>query len=76
MNTISAFNASLNGIYKGKQSLNQNAATIASSAAIGNTADTTRAVVGLVSDENQIKASIKALKTADETIGTLLDMKV
>jgi len=76
MNTISAFNASLNGIYKGQQSLNQNAATIASSTAIGNTADTTRAMVGLISDENQIKASIKALKTADETIGTLLDIKV
>lgn len=73
---ISAFNASLNGIYKGQQSLNQNAATIASSAAIGNNADTTRAVVGLISNENQIKASIKALKTADETIGTLLDISV
>lgn len=76
MNPISAYNASLNGIYKGQQSLNKNAATIASSSATGNTADTTRAVVGLISDENQIKASIKALKTADETIGTLLDIKV
>lgn len=76
MNPISAYNASLNGIYKGQQSLNKHAATIASSSAIGNITDTTRATVGLIADENQIKASIKALKTADETIGTLLDIKV
>ncbi len=76
MNPISAYNASLNGIYKGQQSLNQNAATIASSAAVGDTAKTTKAVVGLLSDENQIKASIKALKASHDTIGVLLDIKV
>lgn len=76
MTTIPAFQSGLNGIASGFEKLNQNSATIASASIDGSGQDITKALVGLVSNKQQIEASIKVIETSNETIGTLLDIIV
>lgn len=58
------------GIQTGFNGLNENAKQLANP----NHVDKTEALVGLKENENQVQASAKALKSADDRIGTLLDI--
>ncbi len=75
MSTIPAFQSGLNGIQTGLQSLNQNAAKIASAGALQSNTDITEPLINLLSDELQIKASAKVIEASNNLIGTILDIK-
>lgn len=74
---ISAMDSGISGIYKGMQSFTQNAKEIVSETTPTSEKDAAGSVeeplVGLISDEKQVAASAKVIKSADEMIGTLLD---
>lgn len=76
MTTIPAFQSGLNGINKGLQSLNENAAAIASTDAIESNTDITKPLVNMIKDELQVKASTKVLEADNAMIGSILDIKV
>lgn len=76
MTTIPAFQSALNGINSGLQSLNKNAAEIASTDAIESGADLTTPLVNILSDEQQVLASTKVLEAHNAMIGSILDIKV
>ena len=71
--------SALQGIQRGLQGMRRNAGEIASARQMrGSTADTvdlTRALVEMKQISYQTTASVKALRTADQMIGTLLDVK-
>lgn len=75
MSTIPAFQSGLNGIQSGLQSLNRNAAKIASADAIQSGADITEPLINLIRDEQQVKASAKVIEASNNLIGTILDIK-
>ena len=76
MTTIPAFQSALNGIQTGLQSLNNNAAEIASTDVIESGADVTEPLVNMISDEQQVLASTKVLEAHNAMIGSILDIKV
>jgi len=76
MTTIPAFQSALNGINSGLQSLNKNAAEIASTDVIESGADVTTPLVNILSDEQQVLASTKVLEAHNAMIGSILDIKV
>lgn len=63
------------GIQRGFQGLRRVASEIASTQQTSQTnpTDLSRAMVEMKQHANQAKASVKALKTADEMLGTLFD---
>jgi hypothetical protein len=67
----------LQGIHKGTQGMRRVASEIASAPAKPETnpTDLSRAMVEMQLHANQTKASVKALKSADQAIGTLFDEK-
>ena len=70
--------SALLGIQRGLNGVRQNAAEIASPRAMtGKVAnrDTVRAMVELHQNSQQVSASAKALKSAEQMIGSLLDVK-
>jgi flagellar hook protein FlgE len=71
--------SALQGIQRGLQGMRRNAGEIASARQMrGSTADTvdlTRALVEMKQTSYQTTASVKVLRTADQMIGTLLDVK-
>ncbi len=71
--------SALQGIQRGLQGIRRNAGEIASARQMrGTTADTvdlTRALVEMKQTSYQTTASVKVLRTADQMIGTLLDVK-
>lgn len=77
---IKSINGSaLQGIQRGLQGIRRNAGEIASARQMrGSTSDTvdlTRALVEMKQASSQTTASVKVLRTADQMIGTLLDVK-
>ena len=71
------FNIALNGINKGLYDLNRHASDIASSDTM-NAAESpplVESLVGLKQAEIQVKSSFEVVKTLDEVLGTLLDVK-
>ncbi len=76
MTTIPAFQSALNGINSGLQSLNKNAAEIASTDVIESGADVTIPLVNILSDEQQVLASTKVLEAHNAMVGSILDIKV
>ncbi len=74
----SVTNTALQGIQRGMQGLRRNAANIASASNLsgqGPTKDMTRSLVEMHENKLYTLASVKTLKTADQVIGTLLDIK-
>ena len=71
--------SALQGIQRGLQGMRRNAGEIASARQMrGSTADTvdlTRALLEMKQTSYQTTASVKVLRTADQMIGTLLDVK-
>jgi hypothetical protein len=71
-------NTALQGIQRGLQDMRRNAAEIASPPQMSAkfpTKDMVRAMVELQANSQYTAASVKAFKTADEMIGSLLDVK-
>ncbi len=77
MAITSVTGSALQGIQRGLQGLRRNASEIASAENMrsGPGKDMTRALVELHQNKLYTSANIKTLKTADEIIGTLLDIK-
>ncbi len=74
----SVTNTALQGIQRGLQGLRRNASNIASASNLsgqGSTKDITRSLVEMHENKLYTIASVKTLKTADQVIGTLLDIK-
>ncbi len=70
--------SALQGIQRGLQGLRRNAAEIASAQHMNPgipSKDLTRSLVELHQNELYTTVNIKTLKTADQVIGTLLDVK-
>ncbi|TVT56793.1 MAG: hypothetical protein FHK82_06750 [Sedimenticola thiotaurini] len=69
----------LQGIQRGMRQLRRNATDIASANQLNNgqlpTKDAVRALVELHQSSLQTSASVKAFKTADTLVGSLLDVK-
>ena len=76
MTTIPAFQSGLNGIHKGLQSLDNNAAKIASAETFQSGADVTEPLVNMISDKLQVQASAKIIETSNAMLGSILDIKV
>lgn len=90
MEIQSAFNTGLQGLEKANEQVNKAASDIAASTAYDSTQksekqaitettqqpDLTQSIVDLKVAEHQAKGSIEVIKTADETLGTLLDVRV
>ncbi|PHS67605.1 MAG: hypothetical protein COB23_10205 [Methylophaga sp.] len=75
MSTIPAFQSGLSGIQSGIQSLNKNAAKIASADALQSGAGITEALINLNSDKLQVQASAKVIEASNAAIGSILDIK-
>jgi len=77
MSNIAAYQSGLLGIQRGMAQLNRHAEDIASARQLNpetsSDADLTRSLIGLKESEIQVAISAKVIKTADETLGTLLD---
>jgi hypothetical protein len=72
----STFNAGLRGIQHAQAGLQRNSETVARNSghlAEGGTLET--ALVESLSYQHQAEASVQVVKTADETVGTLLDTR-
>ncbi len=76
MSTIPAFQSGLAGIQTGMQSLNRNAAQIASADTLQSGGDLTEPLVNMIRDEHQVKASAKVIEASSAMMGTILDIKV
>lgn len=74
---VDAFGPALNGIHRGMQGLQQNAQQISSATTPTKTEDAAgdieKPMVEMISNERQVEASAKVVKTQDEMLGTLLD---
>ncbi len=78
MNLTSAINSGLQGIHTGMEGMARYADKIANQAAHEketDLADLAESVVGLYSNELQVKASAQVVKTASDTVGSLLDIR-
>jgi len=75
MSSIPALQSGISGIQSGMQSLNQNAAKIASAETIQSTGDLTEPLVNMLLDKQQVEASAKVVETASSMIGSILDIK-
>lgn len=76
ISTIPAFQSGLNGIQKGLQSLDNNAAKIASADTFQSGADVTEPLVNMLSDKLQVQASAKVIETSNAMLGSIIDIKV
>ena len=76
MSSIPALSSGVMGIQKGLDGLNRDAAQIASAAQFKNeeSADLAKPLTNLILDKLQVAASAKVVKTAGDTLGTLLDV--
>ena len=78
MSSISALHSGIQGIQQGLRDLDRNAAKIVSKDQFTsqNASDLTEPLVNLELNKLQVAASAKVIKAVDETIGTILDLKV
>lgn len=76
MSTISAFQSGVSGIQSGMQSLNKNAAKIASTNTIQSAGDFTEPLVNMMNDKLQVQASSKVVKASSDMLGSILDITV
>ncbi len=76
MSGIPALSSGVMGIQKGLDDLSRDAAQIASARQFKNeaSADLAKPLTHLVLDKLQVAASAKVVKTAGDTLGTLLDV--
>lgn len=68
-----SFQSAVNGIQKGLSGLERNSAEIASARQQGGEASPLEPLLDSRLNQLQLEASVKVLKAADETLGSLLD---
>lgn len=66
-------NAGLQGLLKGQQAFHKQANKVASSN--GDPRDMTRSLVEMKQTKNEIAANAQTIKTGQEILGTILDLK-
>ncbi len=71
---ISTLQTGIAGINNGLDGMRRNATEIAR-ATTGNGADIPHALVDLRTNQHQVEASVKVIKSADEMLGSLLDVR-
>lgn len=72
----SVFGNGLTGVQKGWDTLNKASAQIARVGTSGDPmADITTGAVGLMQGKLQVQASAKVLETANQTLGSIIDIK-
>lgn len=76
MSSVSALGSALQGIQTGLKNLDRDAAQIASAKQFTNesAADLAQPLTNLAQDRLQVQMSAKVFKTADEAIGTIIDL--
>lgn len=77
MSSISGVNSAMQGIYRGLEGMNRNAAEIASADQMESDSpvDLTTSMVELNQNALQVKASASALEIIEDTIGSILDIR-
>lgn len=75
MKITSAFSSALQGIRRGLEGLDRNAAQIASAEQMRGESSPAQPLVESKVNRLQVEASAKALRTVDEAIGSLFDDK-
>jgi len=77
MNVADGFQSNLVGVRAGMQSMQHHATNIASTsfAEASSTPSLAESLIGLKESQIQVTASMQVVKTLDEVIGTLLDVK-
>jgi len=77
MSSIAALDSAVTGIMRGVNGLRQNAADVASADRLNNNATTDPAspLVDAIGNRQQVEASAKLVKAADEMLGTLIDIR-
>ncbi len=77
MSTISTFNIGLAGLQRAQADARQNAAKIVRAGLSGTNSvmELTTPMVKLLSNRIQAQAAAKVIKTADEMLGTVLDIR-
>jgi hypothetical protein len=71
----SAFQSAQLGISRGQAGLDQDAQVVANGGAAGNDDAVTGALVDALQQRLLVEASVQMLSTADQTLGTLVDVK-
>ncbi len=74
MNVSSPLNTGLAALQRAQANARQNAAEIARAEPA--TPAQTSAMAGLLSDRQQALAAVEIIKTADDVLGTILDLRV
>lgn len=75
--TGSAFSYGVTGVQKGMAQVTEASAKVAGVAAAENpTKELTEGAVDLISGKQQVEASSKVLRTANETLGSIIDIEV
>lgn len=75
MPTINALNSGLLGIQRGFEGLKRDASQITRASLPEPDVSVVKPLVNLVADRTQAQASAKVVKSYDEAIGSLLDVK-
>lgn len=77
MSSIPALNSGILGIQRGVNSAQNQAARIASTDTFSNDnpADLAAPLVQLISDQRQVEASAKVVRTIDQMLGSIIDIK-
>ncbi len=72
---INAFSAGLSGIQYGQQRVDRAAGDIARTPLDEQNADPTTSLVDLEVGKQQVQANVRTVETADEVLGSLLDIR-
>ncbi|HHJ35069.1 MAG TPA: flagellar biosynthesis protein FlgE [Gammaproteobacteria bacterium] len=77
MYASNGFNSALSGVRAGMQSMQKHASDIAGTVdvQVKNQPSLAESLVGLKMSKLQVQASMQVIKTLDEVIGTLLDVR-
>lgn len=70
----SAMNSALTGVRRGMEGLEHNASEVARASGSGD-ANVAEPLVDSIVNRRQVEANVDMLKTVDETLGSLLDVK-
>lgn len=74
--STNVYNSGMQGIQRGEAQLNQAAQTIASANVRDNAGDTDKAMLDQKQGQRQVEASTRAIQVGNETLGSLIDIKV
>jgi hypothetical protein len=74
--STNVYNSGMQGIARGEAQLNQSAQTIASANVRDTDGDIDKAMVEQKQGQRQVEASTRAIQAENQTLGSLIDIKV